>query len=226
MRDSICNFLKELPPVHKEGWVFVLIFLLAALLLWQIWAFLGVLGFTATLWCAWFFRDPARVVSTRKDSIVSAADGKVTAITRIVPPEEMGLGSESRIKISVFLTIFDVHINRAPCDGKVVGKYYVPGKFLNAELDKSSVQNERLTWILQRPDGAKVVMVQIAGMLAKRIVSWKKDGDTLAKGERIGLIRFGSRVDVYLPQEADVRVMLGQKVFAGETVLADLPLKN
>lgn len=221
-QNSIRNFLRELPPVHKEGWVFVLIFLLAALLLWQIWWFLGLIGFIATAWCAYFFRDPERVIPEREDAIVSPADGKVTFIEEVMPPAEMGLAKEKHRKVSIFLNVFDVHINRAPCAGRVVGRYYVPGQFLNAELDKSSTENERMNLILERPDNTRIGVVQIAGMVAKRIVCWTKEGEDLQKGERFGLIRFGSRVDVYLPLKADVRISLGQHVYGGETILADL----
>ena len=221
MQSSIKNFLKSLPPIHREGWPFVVIFLLAALVLWQIWSFLGLLGFIATAWCAYFFRDPQRIIPERHNAIVSPADGKITAITQVVPPAEMGLGKEKYTKISIFLNIFNVHINRAPCKGTILSKFYVPGKFLNAELDKSSEQNERMTWVLET-NHTKIAFVQIAGMLAKRIVSWKNEGDTLEKGERFGLIRFGSRVDIYFPTQADVRVSLGQGVYGGETILADL----
>ena len=225
MRNSLTNFFKDLPPVHRDGWPFVVIFLLAALLLWQVWSVLGFLGLLATLWCAYFFRDPARVVSERAEAITSPADGKVTAIKEVVPPKEMGLGQEKHRKISIFLNVFDVHINRMPCEGQITGRYYVPGTFLNAELDKSSDKNERMQVVLQRPDGVKIGVVQIAGMVAKRIVCWVKEGQDVAKGERFGLIRFGSRVDLYLPLDADIRVSLGQHVYGGETVVADLGQK-
>ena len=225
MRNSLMNFLKDLPPIHKEGWPFVVIFLLAALLLWQIWSVLGFLGLLATGWCAYFFRDPARVIPAREEAIVSPADGRVAAIKEVVPAREMGLGGDKHLKISIFLNVFDVHINRMPCAGKITGRYYVPGKFLNAELDKSSDKNERMQVMLERPDGVKVGVVQIAGMVARRIVCWVKEGQEVKKGERFGLIRFGSRVDLYLPLDADIRVSLGQHVYGGETIIADLAKK-
>lgn len=225
MKDSVVNFLRNLPPVHREGWVYVLIFLLAALLLWQIYWLLGLLGLIATAWCGYFFRDPERVIPPRADAIVSPADGKVTAIEEVTPPAEMGLGTRKHKKISVFLNIFDVHINRVPCQGDIIGRYYVPGQFLNAELDKTSQLNERMNVIIRRPDNTKIGVVQIAGLLAKRIVCWKKEGEKVSRGERFGLIRFGSRVDTYLPMDADIRIGLGQHVYGGETILADLPEK-
>lgn len=226
MKHSIIKFIQNLPPVHPAGRWFVVIFFFCALFLDQFSTFFGWVGLILTAWCAYFFRDPERVITAREGAVVSPADGKVTGIREVVPPAELNLGKEKLRKVSIFLNVFDVHINRVPVEGKIIARHYIPGKFLNAELDKASEKNERMLLAVERPDGVKVGFVQIAGLVARRIVCWAREGQTFARGERFGLIRFGSRMDVYLPLNADVRVELGQKVAAGETILADLPNKK
>jgi len=178
-----------------------------------------------------FFRDPARVVPQDDRNIISPADGLVTLIQKVVPPRELTLddGSGTRpltsdpvTRVSIFMSVFDVHINRAPIGGTVRRVIYIPGKFVNADLDKASDDNERQHVMIERGDGVTLCFTQIAGLLARRIVPFVKPGDMIASGQRIGLIRFGSRVDVYLPQGTEPRVLLGQRVVAGETVLAEL----
>ncbi len=222
MKDSIIKYIKNLPPIHPAGRIFIVAFFLAALFIDQFSTFFGWVGLILTVWCAYFFRDPERVITDRENAVVSPADGKITSIIEVVPPKELGLGKEKLKKISVFLSIFDVHINRVPVAGKIIARHYIPGKFLNAELEKSSDKNERMLLTIQRKDKVKVGFVQIAGMVARRIVCYAREGQELEIGERFGLIRFGSRMDVYLPLDADVRVLLGQSVLAGETVLAEI----
>ncbi|WP_245651159.1 phosphatidylserine decarboxylase [Paramagnetospirillum marisnigri] len=209
-------------PVNREGWPFVALFAVAALLLGQVWAPLGWLGGLLTCWCAWFFRDPDRVTPIRDGLVISPADGVVQMIGMAAPPPELGMGDEPRMRISVFMSVFSVHINRVPVDGTVSATSYRPGKFLDASLDKASADNERMSVRLTRPDGRELAFVQIAGLVARRIKCDLKDGQQVRAGERFGLIRFGSRVDVYLPEGVEPLVALGQTTLAAETVLADL----
>ena len=220
------------PPIHPEGRKFGLITaalsLLTAFFAWETIAWplafltLGVLA---------FFRDPERVVPQSDDLIVSPADGLVSLIQEVDPPAELtvddgsgtrGLPEGKVTRISIFMSVFDVHINRAPIGGTVQRVVYMPGKFMNADLDKASEENERQHILIERPDGMMIGFTQIAGLVARRIVPFVKPGDLLAVGQRVGLIRFGSRVDVYLPAGTDPKVLLGQKVIAGETILAEV----
>jgi phosphatidylserine decarboxylase len=175
-----------------------------------------------TLWCAYFFRDPERVTPVRPGLLISPADGRISAIEDVPPPPELDLGPEPRTRISVFMNVFDVHVNRAPADARIVRIAYVPGKFINAELDKASQHNERQAFTLELDGGARIGVVQIAGLIARRIVKFVHENQRILAGERFGLIRFGSRVDLYLPQGARPLVAVGQRAVAGETVLADL----
>lgn len=209
-------------PIHRDGHKFVAIGAVATLILFLIWDPLGWLGVLATSYVAYFFRDPHRVTPLREGLIISPADGRISAIEEVQPPEELDLGDEPRKRVSVFLSVFDVHINRAPVAGRIVDTSYMPGLFLNAELDKASEDNERRSIVIQTSSGEKIGVVQIAGLVARRIVTFVEEGDTLGVGERFGLIRFGSRVDVYLPPEVGVLVAVGQKAIGGETVIADL----
>ncbi|MBI3444974.1 MAG: phosphatidylserine decarboxylase [Magnetospirillum sp.] len=209
-------------PINREGWPFVALFAVGALLLGQIWAPLGWLGALLTCWCAWFFRDPDRVTPKRDGLVISPADGVVQMVGMVAPPPELEMGDEERMRISVFMSVFSVHINRCPVDGKVAKTAYRPGKFLDASLDKASADNERMSVRLQREDGRDIAFVQIAGLVARRIKCDLKDGQSVRAGQRFGLIRFGSRVDVYLPAGVAPMVALGQSIIAGETVLADL----
>ncbi len=209
-------------PVHREGWRFVAIAAaVTAILYWLDLDFLAFLALVLTLWCAYFFRDPERVTPVRPGLVISPADGRVSAIESVVPPPELDLPREPFTRISVFMNVFDVHINRSPVDARIAHIAYVPGKFLNAELDKASEDNERQALTLELDDGRRLGVVQIAGLVARRIVQFVDDGDMLKAGERFGLIRFGSRVDVYLPKGVGALVVVGQRAVAGETVFAD-----
>ncbi len=208
--------------LHPEGWPFVAGGAVASLLLGWLWAPLGWLGLVVTLWMVYFFRDPERVTPTRPGLIVSPADGLVQMIVPAVPPPELGMDSAPLTRISIFLNIFDVHVNRVPADGTVAALDYRPGLFLNAALDKASEDNERMAVRLKLEDGREVAFVQIAGLIARRIKCTLTQGQSVRAGERYGLIRFGSRVDVYLPPNTAPLVVVGQRAIGGETVLADL----
>jgi phosphatidylserine decarboxylase len=209
-------------PVHRDGWKFVAIAVAAALVFLLLWAPLGWLLLIVAVYIAYFFRDPDRVTPMREGLVVSPADGLISAVERVRPPPEFGFGIEERQKISVFLSVFDVHINRAPVAGRISRSVYVPGAFLNAALDKASADNERRVLVVTTVAGIEIGVAQIAGLIARRIVTIKDEGDMVATGERIGLIRFGSRVDVYLPPGRTALVAVGQTAIAGETVFADL----
>jgi phosphatidylserine decarboxylase len=210
-------------PVHREGWRFVAIFAGIALILFWLGAdVLAWIGVILTLWCAYFFRDPARVTPSRAGLVISPADGRVSMITEVIPPSELDLPRELATRVSVFMNVFDVHINRSPIDGVISHMTYVPGVFVNAELDKASEDNERQAFTIDTNDGRKIGVVQIAGLVARRIVKFVGQGDRLVAGQRFGLIRFGSRVDVYLPNGVAPLVCVGQRAVAGETVIADL----
>lgn len=219
MLDSIT---KILVPVNREGYKFIAIFAAITFVLFLFNDALGWLGVVLTLWCAYFFRDPERVTPLREGLVISPADGVVCAIEEVTPPAETGLSEETSIRISIFMNVFNVHVNRACVAGTVEKITYIPGKFLNADLDKASLDNERQAVKLKMADETEIAMVQIAGLVARRIVSFIKEGDRLGVGERFGLIRFGSRVDVYLPKGKKPHVAIGQTMIAGETVLADL----
>ena len=209
-------------PVHREGYRFIAGFALATVLLWLLAPWLGVVGVALTVWSLYFFRDPARVTPTRDGLVVSPADGVVSAVAPAVPPAELGLGPAPRTRISVFMNVFDCHVNRAPAGGRVLRVAYHPGKFLNEALDKASEDNERNGLVIALPDGRELGVVQIAGLVARRIVCFVGEGAALRTGERFGLIRFGSRLDVYLPEGVAPLCCVGQAAIAGETVIADL----
>lgn len=209
-------------PVHPEGRKFIAAFAVATVLLFLLWEPLGLIGLMLTIWCVYFFRDPVRVTPMREGLVVSPADGVVSMIVPAVPPAEMGLGETPLTRVSVFMNVFDCHVNRTPIAGRVEKIAYRPGKFLNASLDKASEDNERSGMTLVLADGRRLGVVQIAGLVARRIVSFTAEGASLAAGERFGMIRFGSRLDVYLPEGVAPLVCLGQGMIAGETVLADL----
>ena len=207
-------------PIRREGYPFIAAFAAAALVLGHFWSVLFWIGLILTAWCAYFFRDPERVTPVDDRLVISPADGVVSAVGPAVPPRELGLGPAEMTRVSVFMNVFSCHVNRAPVRGRVVRIEHRPGKFLNAELDKASAENERNGLVIESPNGT-VAAVQIAGMVARRIVCWAEAGGTVAVGERFGLIRFGSRVDVYLPAGAAPRVAVGQTAVAGETVIAE-----
>jgi phosphatidylserine decarboxylase len=217
--DSITSFFV---PIHKDGYKFVAAFAVGTLLLSWVSEPLGWIGVLATLWCAYFFRDPERFPPEGKGLVIAPADGRISAIEEVASPKELDLDSEKRTRISIFLSVFDVHINRSPVAGKITKIVYVPGKFLNAELDKASEENERQCLTLETGNGTRVGCVQIAGLIARRIVTFVQQGATVEAGERFGLIRFGSRTDIYLPPGTRPVVSVGQTAIGGETVLADM----
>jgi phosphatidylserine decarboxylase len=216
MRDTIIK------PMHPEGFRFLAIFAAITLLLFLLWEPLGWIGTGLTIWCYYFFRDPERVTPTRPGLIVSPADGIVSLIEQAIPPVELGMAEMPLTRVSVFMSVFNCHVNRSPVAGEVTAISYRPGKFFNASLDKASVHNERNSLRIRMEDGRDLAVVQIAGLVARRILCFVKPGDRLSTGERFGLIRFGSRLDVYLPPGVEPLVAVGQTMVAGETVLADL----
>jgi phosphatidylserine decarboxylase len=213
------TFLK---PMHPEGTRFLAVFALVTLVLFWLWEPLGWLGVGLTIWCYYFFRDPRRAVPQGEGLVVSPADGVVSLIEPAVPPPELGMGPEALMRVSVFMSVFNCHVNRVPVAGRVAAVAYRAGKFLNASLDKASEDNERNGLCLELADGRRMAVVQIAGLVARRILCWAQVGQVLRTGERFGLIRFGSRLDVYLPAGVAPLVAIGQTMVAGETVIADL----
>ncbi|BCM83276.1 phosphatidylserine decarboxylase proenzyme [Methylobacterium indicum] len=214
-----------LVPIHKEGYPFIAIGIVLTVLAGTFVQFLGWIFLLLTLWVCYFFRDPERIVPVGDGLVISPADGRVNLISTVLPPSELDLPSVPMLRISVFMNVFDCHVNRVPVTGRIDQVHYTPGLFLNAELDKASEDNERNGLVIetrQNGETVRIGVVQIAGLVARRIVDWVKPGDDLTVGDRFGLIRFGSRVDVYLPAGTRVLVGLGQKAVAGETVLADL----
>jgi phosphatidylserine decarboxylase len=217
----VASVRSQLAPVHREGLPFIGMFALASLFLFWLWSPLGWLGTMATIWCVYFFRDPARVTPIREGIVVSPADGRVSRIVNAVPPKELGLGERSMARVSIFMSVFDCHVNRSPVSGKIERIVYHAGAFLNADLDKASENNERNSYLIA-VGRERVAVVQIAGLIARRIVCFVREGASVGAGERIGMIRFGSRVDVYLPDSVRPLVAEGQTAIAGETVIADL----
>lgn len=209
-------------PIHREGRKFIAIFAVVTAILFILWEPLGVIGLALTVWCYYFFRDPIRTVPMGEGQIVSPADGVVSLIEPAVPPAELGLGDVPLTRVSVFMSVFDCHVNRAPVAGEVTAVAYRPGKFLSAELDKASEENERNGIVLTMADGTRLGVVQIAGLVARRILCEVDQGAMLERGDRFGLIRFGSRLDVYLPDGTAPRVAVGQTMTSGESILAVL----
>lgn len=211
-----------LVPINRAGYPFIGIFLIAAIALYSWWIPAGLLGFVLTAWCVYFFRDPDRVTPTDENLVISPADGVVQSIVDAVPPPELEMGELPLTRVAVFMNVFNVHVNRVPITGKITGKHYRPGKFLNASLDKASIDNERMSLKVANEAGQEIAFVQIAGLVARRIICDVDVGNKMLAGQRFGLIRFGSRVDVYLPKGVTPKVCVGQMSIAGETVLADL----
>ena len=205
----------QIVPVTPEGYPFIGAFAFVSLILFWLWSPLGWLGTLATLWCAYFFRDPPRVTPVRDGLVVAPADGRVSQVTTVVPPSELGLGAKP------LMSVFDCHVNRSPVTGKIEKIVYQPGKFVSADLDKASAYNERNSLVIATA-GTHIAVVQIAGLVARRIVCFVRNGDSINTGQRFGMIRFGSRLDVYLPESTPTLVAVGQTSIAGETVLADL----
>ena len=210
-------------PMHPEGRKFVAIAAAITAGLFLLWDPLGWIGLGLTVWVYYFFRDPERVTPEQAGVMVSPADGVVSLLEPAVPPAELELGDEPILRVSVFMSVFNCHVNRVPTAGTITKVAYRPGKFFNASLDKASKDNERNGITVELPDGRKYGVVQIAGLVARRILCWSKEGDYLGRAERFGLIRFGSRLDIYLPEGAVCKVAIGQTMIAGETVIAELP---
>lgn len=213
-------------PIHPEGYKFIAIFAVITAFLFSVSEILGWIGVILTLWSAWFFRDPARVTPQRTGLVISPADGVVNMITEAVPPAELGLGDEPMPRVSVFMNVFNCHVNRMPVTGTVKKSLYRTGQFLSADLDKAAEANERQSLLVETEDGKEIVVVQIAGLVARRILCFVHEGQDMQAGERFGLIRFGSRCDVYLPKGSVPLVSVGQSAIAGETVLADFKSKE
>ena len=210
-------------PPHPDGYKFIAVAGAAAVGFLIIgWSWLAFVFAFITAFCAYFFRDPDRVAPLREGLVVSAADGLISGIEKIVPPAELQMGGGERVRVSTFLSVFDVHVNRSPIAGRVKRSVYIPGAFLNAALDKASEDNERRALVIETPSGVEVGVVQIAGFVARRIVTFTGEGDQIGVGQKFGLIRFGSRVDIYLPPGCNPLVAVGQRAVAGETVFADL----
>jgi phosphatidylserine decarboxylase len=223
-RHSVIDTITDsIVPVHNDGYKFLAIAAAVTLFLFWFWPPLAWVAVLITAWIAYFFRDPPRVTPLREGLVVAPGDGRVSAIERVKPPAELGLGDTPRVRVSIFLSVFDVHINRTPVAGRVARLIYTPGSFLNASLDKASEENERRAMVIETPNGETIGVVLIAGLVARRIVTFLDEGTSVAAGERIGLIRFGSRVDVYVPAGAEIPVITGQLAIGGETVLAVLP---
>jgi phosphatidylserine decarboxylase len=218
----IDSIRKQFVPIHPEGYPFIGGFALASLILFWLWTPLGWLMTLATLWCVYFFRDPPRVTPVRDGIVVSPADGQVSQITNAVPPKELDLGERPLPRISVFMSVFDCHVNRSPVAGRIERIVYRAGKFLSADLDKASEDNERNAFVITTTGGQRIAAIQIAGLVARRIVPFAREGEAVGAGQRIGMMRLGSRVDVYLPEGTGALVAEGQTAIAGETVLADL----
>ena len=211
-----------LVPIHRAGWPFIALFAAAAIVMAAFSELLGFAGTVLTVWCVYFFRNPDRVTPERDGLIISPADGIVQMIDQAAPPKELGMGEGLRSRVAVFMNVFDVHVNRVPLGGTITALHYRPGKFLNASLDKSSEFNDRQSLRLPMADGRDMAFVQIAGLIARRILCDVAEGQTVKTGERFGMICFGSRVDIYLPEGVEPLVAVGQRSVAGETVFADI----
>jgi phosphatidylserine decarboxylase len=220
---SVINSIRsQFSAIHPEGYPFVGGFALVSLVLFWLWPPLGWIGTFATLWCAYFFRDPPRVTPVRDGVVVAPADGRISQIANAAPPPELDLGNRPLPRVSIFMSVFDCHVNRSPITGRIERIVYRRGKFLSADLDKASEDNERNAFVITSGTGVRIAVIQIAGLVARRIVPFGREGEAVAAGQRIGMIRFGSRVDVYLPVGTRPLVAEGQTAIAGETVLADL----
>lgn len=212
-------------PIHKEGYPFIITFFVISLILGWVWSPLFWCGLILTVWCIYFFRDPDRVIPLNPSWVLAPADGRISFVEPCIPPKELGFGNKEMIRISVFMDIFSCHINRIPISGTIESIVYRPGRFANAELDKASQFNERNGVVIDSKYG-KIGVVQIAGIVARRIVCWPKENDSVVTGQRFGMIRFGSRLDIYMPTEVKLRVSVGQTAIAGETVLGSFDDKS
>ena len=220
------NFFKDIViPINPAGYPFIVIFFVVSLLIGSLSDFLGWVGFFLTAWCVYFFRDPLRVMPNNPNSIISPADGKILPVNLELPPKETKL-KEKMKKISIFMNIFNVHVNRVPVNGKVSLLHYEPGTFFNASMDKASKHNERMTVVIETEEGQKIVVVQIAGLIARRIKCDLKINQLVKAGDKYGIIRFGSRVDIYLPENLNVNVLHGQTSIGGETVISEIDMEK
>lgn len=210
------------PFIHPEGWKFAAIFFAISMAALMLWMPLAAIGFLLTLFTLWFFRDPERNTPQDSNLIISSADGKVCLIDEAYPPEELSMDSQKMKRICVFMNVFNVHVNRSPIKGVAKDIVYKKGQFLNASLDKASDKNERSSLVINTDNGTKIIVVQIAGLIARRILGFISVNHNLEQGERFGLIRFGSRVDIYMPLDAVTKCVVGDTVVAGESVLASL----
>ena len=215
-----------LTPIHPAGIPFIALFFILTIIVGWLWTPLYYFGFTLTLWCVYFFRNPSRTTpilsgTNKNNLLISPADGTVIDILKITPAEDIGLPEGKWTRICIFMNVFDVHVNRSPMSGQITYKKYIPGSFFNASLDKASNENERLILNMDTENGNKIAFVQIAGLVARRIICDVDIGHSLRAGEIFGLIRFGSRVDIYFPSEVSVMVLKGQKMIAGETIIGD-----
>ncbi len=221
------NIKDYIPGIHKDGYLIILFFIAITFILFAFSETLGYLGILATIWCVFFFRDPDKVVPLGDELVVSPADGIVQSITQALPPKELMMEEQNMTRVSIFLSVFDVHVNRIPVSGKVNAMYYNPGKFFNASLDKASEDNERQSILIETDYNNKsIAVVQIAGLIARRIVCNLHPEQNVTSGKRFGIIKFGSRVDLYLPTEVKVNVLVGQRVIGGETIISDLSDNN
>jgi len=210
--------------IHKEGYKFIVIFALITTVLALLSNTLGLIGLVATLWCVFFFRDPERIIPVEDHVIISPADGLVTRVDYgVTAPDDLGYGNKKFNKITVFLNVFNVHVNRVPVSGIVTKISYKPGKFLSANADEASVENERNSVVVKTADGTEIIFVQIAGLVARRIISDLKQGQSVTMGDRYGIIRFGSRADIYLPEDVTIKSLVGQTMIGGETIIAKFP---
>ena len=213
---------KTVSLIHKEGWKFATIFFLTSSLLLMVWLPFAIIGFLLTFFVVWFFRDPDRKTPNIKNKIISPADGKICLIDRAKPPKELSMDSKEMFRICVFMNVFNVHVNRSPVKGTIREIVYKKGQFLNASLDKASEKNERNSLIIETDDNKEIIVTQIAGLIARRILSFVSNKDKIDVGERFGLIRFGSRVDIYLPEGSKAAVKIGDTVKACETIIGSL----
>jgi len=214
-----------LAPIHPAGWPFILLFIVITLIVIMFSKTLGFICIVLTVWCIYFFRNPRRVTPIGEGLIISPGDGIITQIEKATPPKELHWKKKPLNRISIFLNVFDVHVNRIPIDGIITKVHYHPGKFFNASLDKASDHNERNSIIVKTPSGQEILVVQIAGLVARRILYTSEEGQEVKAGETFGIIRFGSRVDVYLPEGVNPQVIIGQRMLGGETIMADLHSK-
>lgn len=216
--------MSTIPPIkiRPEGRPFIAIFIAITIIFFTIAQWLGFIGIILISWCIYFFRDPDRVTPLKKGLIISPADGVIQMVTQTAPPQELGMGKLPMHRVSIFMNVFDCHVNRSPTDGVIVKNSYRPGKFFNASLDKASKDNERRSLVIKTEEGIEIALVQIAGLIARRIICWTDEGKSLQTGQRYGMIRFGSRVDVYLPEGTQLLAIPGQRTISGETPIAQL----